>query len=259
MNYGLYLSATGALSSMHRQDVLAHNLANVNTIGFKPDQIDVRQRLPERLEDLTADVSPRLMLERLGGGLFLEPTRVSMKQGDLIETGADLDLAIEGDGLFVVAPGGRTAPDQIRLSRDGRLSLNGRGQLVMVSNGHPLLDVNNRPVELDRSTPIRIDERGAIHQDGTEVAQLRIVAAPGGVGLLKEGHNLLRFTDPDAAARGPFTGRVRQGYTEASAADPIMTLNAMISAAKAAQSNLKMMQYHDNILGLTVNTLGRVA
>ena len=56
MNYGLYLSATGALSSMHRQDVLAHNLANVNTIGFKPDQVDARQRRPERLEHLPAGV-----------------------------------------------------------------------------------------------------------------------------------------------------------------------------------------------------------
>ncbi|MBT8484767.1 MAG: flagellar biosynthesis protein FlgF, partial [Phycisphaerae bacterium] len=50
MNYGLYLSAGGALSSMYRQDVLANNLANMNTTAFKPDRVTTRERLPERLE-----------------------------------------------------------------------------------------------------------------------------------------------------------------------------------------------------------------
>ena len=54
MNYGLYLSANGALTSMYRQDVVANNLANLQTVGFKPDMVATRQRLPQRLEDPSA-------------------------------------------------------------------------------------------------------------------------------------------------------------------------------------------------------------
>jgi flagellar basal body rod protein FlgG len=50
MNYGLYISAAGTLTSLHRQDALANNLANVNTAGFKPDEVQFRARLPERLD-----------------------------------------------------------------------------------------------------------------------------------------------------------------------------------------------------------------
>src|SRR5690606_13067862 len=75
MDYGLYLSAAGVLTNMHRTDVHANNLANVATTGFKPDFAVIRQRLPERLEDNIADVPAHELLERLGGGVLVDPTR----------------------------------------------------------------------------------------------------------------------------------------------------------------------------------------
>ena len=84
------------------------------------------------------------------------------------------------------------------------------------------------------------------------------MGAPAPDQLIKTGHGRLQTADP-AAAPLPFDGHVRQRYTEASAVDPILTMNAMISAAKAAQGNLKLMQYHDQLLGHTFNTFGRVA
>src|SRR5262245_52880288 len=61
MNYGLYLSASGALTSLHRQDVLANNLANINTVGFKPDMVTTRARLAERLESPGAPIDPQFL------------------------------------------------------------------------------------------------------------------------------------------------------------------------------------------------------
>lgn len=259
MNYGLYLSAAGALSQLHRQDVHAANLANLNTIGFKPDTVAARQRLPERLEDPDGFIDPQLMLEKLGGGLLLNSTRVSLAQGNLTETGNDLDLAIQGDGLFAVSDGQGTGPEHTRFTRDGRFILNAQGELVMATSGKHVLDVNNQVIQLDRTARVSIDERGAIAQDGRTVAQLRIVAPPSGDQLRKVGENLLQLTSggrlPDAAP----SGRVQQGFIEAAAVDPITTMTAMFAATRGVSSNTKMMQYHDQTLDQVFNTFGRVA
>jgi flagellar basal body rod protein FlgG len=259
MNYGLYLSTAGALTNMHRQDVLANNLANVNTVGFKPDSVLTRQRLPERLESPGAATDPQWLLERLGGGQFLQPTRVSLEQGTLVQSDNDLDVALEGDGLFLVSDGRGTGSEHLRFTRDGRFALNADGALVMAAGGMPVLDRDDLPIRLDRSAPIRIDGDGVISQNGAPVAQLHIVAAPSAELLAKEGDNLLRLVEGASIPQAPAAARVRQGHTESSAVDPILTLNAMMNAAKAAQSNLKMIQYHDNVLGQVFGTFARVA
>jgi flagellar basal-body rod protein FlgF len=258
MNYGLYLSAAGALTSMHRQDVIANNLANLNTIGFKPDSVDVRQRAPARIEDPATFADAQWMLERLGGGVLDAPTRVSLEQGPLEETGNDLDLAIQGDGLFAVSSGAG-GPDAMRYTRDGRFTLNARGELVMAVNGMRVLDAANQPIRLDRSAPVRISDDGTIEQNGARVAQLHVIAPPNGNHLIKAGDNLLRLADGAQPNPAAARGAVRQGFTEGSAVDPILALNDMINASKSAMGNLRMMQYHDQLLGETFNTFGRVA
>ncbi|MHC4590466.1 MAG: flagellar basal body protein [Planctomycetota bacterium] len=80
MNYGLYLAASGALTNIHRQEVITNNLANATTAGFKPDMVYARQRLPERLES-GAGTDPKELLEQLGGGTALMPTRLDLSQG----------------------------------------------------------------------------------------------------------------------------------------------------------------------------------
>jgi len=259
MNYGFYLSAAGALASMHRQDVLANNLANMNTVGFKPDRVDTRQRLPQRLQSPQDFAEPQFLLERLGGGLFAHPSRIEMKQGTIIATRNDLDLALEGDGFFVVGDDAALDDRDLRFTRDGRFTLNARAELVMAAGGLHVLDVNGRPIRLDPAAPVRIDRQGAVIQNDVAVAQLRIADAPDGDDLVKVGDNLLRFADGATTAPQPSRASVRQGFTEASAVDPIITMNAMMTAAKAAQTNLKMIQHHDHILGQTINTFARVA
>jgi flagellar basal body rod protein FlgG len=87
---------------------------------------------------------------------------------------------------------------------------------------------------------------------------LQIAAASDPTLLRKAGHNLMRFRDGCAGQPHPATGQARQGYTESSAVDPILTMNAMIGASKAVASNAMMLQYHDHIMGQAVNTFGRV-
>jgi flagellar basal-body rod protein FlgF len=257
MSYGLYLSAAGALTNLYRQDVIANNLANLNTTGFKPDAAAIRQRLPERIED-GAFVEPRWMLEQLGGGSLGMPTTVQLTQGSLVKSDNDLDLAIQGDGFLVVGDGRGGGEDHLRLTRDGQLTLNHNGELVMAATGLPLLDENDRPIRLGRSSKVHVDRDGAIRQGGRTVARLRLADAPA-PDLVKAGRNLLRLRDGATLDRRSAGGEVHQGFTEASAVDPIKTMSALVAATRAVQANVKMMQYHDHTLGQAVNTFARVA
>ena len=260
MNYGLYTSAAGALTSMYRQDVLANNIANLNTVAFKPDQVALRSRPPERIEDALA-IDPNWMLEQLGGGLLANPTRVDLSQGDLTTTRNDLDTAIQGEGFFVVNNGRNgSADDTLRLTRDGRFTLNAQGELVMAASGMRVMDEQDQPIVLDRSAPMRIDGNGEISQRGNVVARLQVTTVADTARLKKEGESLLRIAGRDGMnARETASGQVHQGMIESSAVDPVLAMNDMINASKAVQSNGLMMQYHDNLLGQVINTLGRVA
>lgn len=260
MNYGLYLSAAGAMTNLFRQDLYANNLANANTIGFKPDIAMLRQRLPERIESpgsMASFADPQFMLEQLGGGVFGHPTRISLKQGNLLETGNQLDLAMRGKGFFVL--GDPDQPDSTLLTRDGRLTMDGRGRLIHAANGMPVLDTNGQSIHLDGSAGVEIDTKGHIIQNGQQVARLRLVMPTDPTRLIKVGHSLMRLEDQSDSALQPASGDVLQRHVESSGTDPIMTLTAMIGATKAMQSNAKLMQYHDNIIGQAINTFGRIA
>jgi len=130
---------------------------------------------------------------------------------------------------------------------------------VMSANGMRVLDILDRPIALPSSESVRIDASGAILQNGTEVARLQVVRGGDAASLAKAGGNLYRLREGITLDRATTSARVRQGFTESSAVDPILALNDMMSASKAAQSNLKMMQYHDDLLGQMINTFGRVA
>lgn len=261
MNYGLYLSASGVLTSMYRQDVFANNLANVGTAGFKLDLPSVRQRDPESVEDgFGSDVSKRL-LERLGGGVLAGPQRVSFAPGPLQQTGGPLDVALESrDAFFVVsddnAPVGGSA---IRLTRDGRFSRNAQGYLVTVAGGHRVMDTKDKPIRLADDAPVSIDGAGRVLQNGQEVTQLQVTAVTDTDRLIKTGQNLFQMGGPQDLRTAPQLATVRSGFIESSGVDPISTLMKLIAATKAVTANGNLIRYHDLLMDRAVNVLGRVA
>jgi len=258
MNYGLYLAASGALTSIHRQEVITNNLANATTAGFKPDLVYARQRLPERLESGAA-TDPQELLERLGGGTALMPTVLDLSQGAVTETSNKLDVAIEGEGFLVVRTGRGSDPGDIRLTRDGRLSINAGGELVMTATGMRVLNTADQPIRLDRTGPVEIRPNGDVAQGGRVQATIQLAAPQAPGDIVKAGDNVFRHRSGGQIARRPAGGRLLQGHMEASAVDPITTLKDLVAAVKSIQANIKMMQYHDHIMGQAVNTLGRVA
>jgi flagellar basal-body rod protein FlgF len=86
VNYGLWMSAAGLATEVHRQDVIANNVANADTVAFKPDLSYTRER-PVAREELGATTPAKFLLERLGGGVLAADTITDFAQGDLRQTG----------------------------------------------------------------------------------------------------------------------------------------------------------------------------
>ncbi len=260
MNYALQISASGALTSMYRQDVLSNNLANMSTVGYKPDIPTTMQRDPARIEDGLSHLASNELIERLGAGVLAAPNRVSFAQGALETTNRPLDLAIEGDGFFVVrsdSPGGDGV--QIRLTRDGRFSLDSSGQIVMSTTGLPLLDIRNQPIIPPGSGPLGVAVDGSMTQNGEVFARVQIADVPDRAALKKEGAGLFATTAAGASSITPIEGRVRQGVVEGAAVNEIAAIMAVTSASRSAQSNIGMISYHDRLMDRAINTFGRSA
>jgi len=254
MNYGFNVGAAGVLATMFRQDVAANNLANIQTVGFKPDVAATLPRSAAREEDGLYNLPSNTLLERLGAGVLLAPTRTSFTQGAVTRSGNPLDIAIEGDGFLALGSGDGST----RLTRDGRLTLNSSGRLVTVTDGQPVLDASGRPITLDPRRDLNIDERGNISQSGSIIATLKFVDAPDRTALRKVGGNQYQADAATTAALRPATGRVLQGTVEQSAADPIRAVMDVQNAASAVGSTVRIMQIHDELMNRAINTLGRV-
>jgi len=255
----MYISASGALTSMHRQNVFANNLANVNSIGFKPDSPQITQRDAARIEDGLLSLPSNALLERLGAGVGMLADRTSFGQGPLRVTGEPLDVAVEGDGFLKVSHTGSDGQQSIRLTRDGRMTRDADGRLVLAATGSPVLDSGNREIVLPDRGGVSIDNAGLISVEGLPVAQLSLVEVPDRGVLRKVGHGM--FSVPPGALQSARagTGRLIQGHLEGAAINEIDAMMDVTSAAKAVSSNIGMIGYHDRLMDQAINRFGRVA
>ncbi len=257
MNYGLYLSASGILTNMHRMGVISNNLANAQTPAFKESMVAAMQRLPARLEDPSSTANPQLMLESLGGSTLADDTRLALKQGLIQESGMYTDLAIDGDGFFVVGEGPVDDPSQLQFTRDGRLTVDRHSQLVMVTTGLPILDELNQPITVGPG-PFSIDNQGQVTQNGVELGKIRLASTNSPQELVPKGDSLISFASDSKAELIASDATVRQGFIESSNVDPIRSMVNLLEASRSIQASTVMMQYQDNIMGQAINTFGRV-
>lgn len=258
MYYGSDISASGVLTAMHRLDALANNLANIDTVGYKPVSAMTMQRDPVRQEDGLEFMPSNDLMERLGAGTLMAPSRVSFRQGPVETTGNDLDIAIEGDGFLVTRTGSDGNKDAIALTRDGRLTLNGRGELVQAASGLPILDTGGRTIRLRDDETIDIDNKGMIRQNGDQVAQIRLVDVPDRAQLVPEGDGHFRPSASAAANLSPAGGRILQHAVEGSAVQEVAALLQIQGASSAVSANIGVMTYQDRLAERAINTFGRI-
>ncbi|WP_166830373.1 flagellar hook-basal body protein [Thalassoroseus pseudoceratinae] len=245
MLYGLYLSAQGAQVQSKRLDVIANNLANADTSGFKRDLAVAQTYHPFDVEHGTAHELPR-HLERVTGGTSITDVITDFQNGSLKETGARFDVALEGQGFLRVSDGQNEF-----LTRDGSLTQNAVGELV-TEQGERVLDTTGSPIVIPPdATEISIGADGVISAMDdlgvqTALAQLDVVMPQSLADLQKIGDNHFVTNGPTEAA-GPAT-RVRQGYVEGSGVNAISETVHMIDASKAFETNLNLLKLQDETL-----------
>jgi flagellar basal-body rod protein FlgG len=139
------------------------------------------------------------------------------------------------------------------------MSLTANGELVMTSTGMRVLNTADQPIRLDESQKVWIRSNGDVVQGDRIQATLQLVAPQDPEEIVKAGDNVFRHRSGGQIARRAAGGRLHQRFVEHSAVNPITTLKDLVASVKSVQANIKMMQYHDHIMGQAVNTLGRVA
>jgi len=239
----------------YRQNTVANNLANVDTTGFKHDILVFAQR------PVQSRVSPGQMrltepvLDGMSGGITGGPTYHAFEQGSLDATGRDLDVAIDGDGFLPVLDG-----DQVRFTRDGRMTFNAAGELVLAAGEGRLrvLDEAGLPIRRhEGGDKVMITEGGAVQQGPNVVlGHIGLTSFDDLNHLRKVGKNL--FT-ADGATPIPAHGQFVPQTLEHSTFDPVQGLMSMIEVQRAYQLNATVLTLQDQATGQAVNLVGRVA
>lgn len=253
-SYGLWLSAAGMKVNEHRQAVLANNMANMNTTGFKYDLAVMTQR---RVESEASPDGMRFahdVLDNLSGGVNVKPSYHNFGQGNIEVTGRPLDVAIVGEGFFSVSDGERT-----RYTRDGEFAFNTQGEVVLESGGGmwKVLDRDGSPIVVDQTLgPVSVSADGSIRQGETVVGVIGLATTDDLQSLRKSGGNL--FEAADDAEMKEIAGRLAPESREASNFDSMRGLATMIEGSRAYQLNATLLQLQDQLVGQSVSTVGRV-
>lgn len=257
MPSGLYIAASGMDATLMRQDVIANNLANVNTIGFKQNravEIAFPTYLIARLHDQrlnvmdgTAEIRPNIGV--MGGGVIPQEIATDYSQGAHMDTKNPLDFALNGPGFFsVLSPEGKTF-----LTRDGNFSLDANGRLV-TKEGLPVLG-HNGEIYID-GNQVSVDAEGNIGVDGKALDQLLVVKVQDEGKLTKVGYSLFAAGPNNKIDMSPDDIRVEQGTLEQSNVDSIREMVNMIDTYRSYELNSRVVSSYDSMMNLAATTIG---
>ena len=293
---GLYTAATGMVTEARRTDVIANNLANAATTGYKKDLAIHREfenllikrvydhdnsstvgadmkvfnklgNLNTSAEDITqfkgfkVGAEERPPIGKLGLGDYIDEIAVDYSQGSMESTGNAFDLAIAGNGFFAVQ-----TPDGVRYTRNGAFFKNSTGLLQDI-RGYNLLDVAGNPITIPANVgndEISINGAGEIFVDEIpprQIARIQVVQFADRHAVQKQGDSLFyAVTDNNGnvAQPQPATGEVMQGMLEKSNIEIVREMVELIHNHRLYEANSKAVTTQDTMLDAAVNQLGRI-
>ncbi|MGZ3215431.1 flagellar hook-basal body complex protein [Paracoccus sp. T5] len=238
MDNAIYASLTRQSGLMAEMRVVANNIANANTTGFRREGVIFA-------EHLTA-------LDRQGDTLSMANARgrmLDLNQGVLTQTNNSMDLAIEGEGFFLVE-----APEGLRLTRAGAFIPSAEGEL-MTADGHRLLDEGQAPIILPAgANAVSVGADGTLSANGLPFGRIGLFAAPEGVALNHQGGTAFSI---DAAPEPVEDGRIRQGFLEESNVDPIFEITRMIEVQRAYELGQTFLDREDQRIRGAITAMTR--
>lgn len=259
----LYTAATGMDAMQTKLDVIANNLANINTTAFKRDRANFEDLLYRKevypgIQDSQQNPTP--VGVEIGLGTRVQSTQKDFSQGTIEQTGRELDVAIEGNGfLQVFDPITQTQ----QFTRSGNLDINSNGQLVIGSaqTGRlidPPISVPNDATAVVIGTDGQVNVRQVGQNQLTNIGQVQMASFINPDGLLKVGENLYTVTD---ASGQPLQGTpglnglgiIRQGSLEKSNVEPVRELIDLITTQRGFELNSQAIQAGDQLLQQIAN------
>jgi len=250
MPYGMYLSAEGAQAQAQRLEVLSNNLANVDTPGFKRQLAVFRARYAEETER-GLDFPGSGSINDVGGGIYAQLTKTDFSAGPVQRSGIPTDLAIAGDGFFMIEKDGEkfvTRAGDFRTTTDGRL---------VTRQGHAVLNTAGVGITFDPDGgPVGFMADGGVTQSGVRTGQDIAVVLPESLERLQHaGGNLFRLQGEAA----PVTGRrFATESLEMSGVKPALEMMELTETSRMFEANVSMIRYQDQMLAALVNRALRV-
>lgn len=248
---GLYTSALGMITNMQRMDVITNNMANADTTSFKRDHVVSHQfseLMMHRLYDPWNLPGVRLFkataIGNVAPGVFIDDVFTDWTQGSLRQTHSPFDLALQGQGFFVVNVNG-----QEFFTRDASFTtFNG---MLLTQEGGRVQGINGDIVLPDGQAVI--SETGRIYVNGEYIDTLMLTTFTDLHSLRKMENNLFRTTE-DSVRMG-FEGRVRQGFLENSNSNVVNEMVQMITLSRAFETNSRILSIQEQTLGRAVNDI----
>lgn len=247
---GLYAAASGMMARMSEQDVLANNLANASTPGFRRGS-PIAASFPEALAVVgAAGRSPAVPSgsPRISGGARLEHSVPDLSPGPIQQTDNPLDIALDGPGFFTVA-----SQQGYTYTRAGNFVLD-QSRVLVTANGEPVLGWRGF-IQLPEGQDIQIDGDGVIFVDGNVVDRL-LISSPSNLPALSRGPG--GFVSSDAPPTPTARASVRQGCVEGSNVNVVKEMTAMMLAYRIYEANQRALQAQDQTLDKVINDVGRV-
>jgi flagellar basal-body rod protein FlgF len=245
MDNVMYVGLSRQMTLQRELDVVANNIANAETAGFKVESLNIQteaRTLP------SGDGSRSTINFALDSGVTRD-----FGQGSLKSTGAALDIAIQGEGFFQVA-----TPQGNRFTRDGRFSLDTQGKVIN-AQGDAVLDSGGAEITLDptKGRPM-LGQDGTISQQGQIVGKIGVVRFASLSALSKDGNGVYR-NDSNLQPQPATDARLMQGMLETSNVQPIEQISRLIEVSRAYESIAHMMDATADLSGQTIDRLGRVS
>ena len=235
MYKGIYIALSGAVTNQSQMDVISHNLANAQTLGYKKEKISFSDFLLSQLNG-GPEFSDGRTMSTLSGSV------TDLSSGNLIRTGNPLDVALDGPGFLSLEGGQYTRRGDLTLSPD-RYLVTQTGRKVLGSSG---------PIQLPQGK-VEIGTDGGISVDGVQVDKIKVADFKDPGSLSRAGEY---FVTTDAGT--PSKAGVKQGYLEASNVDVIGEMVGMITALREYETFEKAVHAFDDSMGKVTNDLAKI-
>ncbi len=255
MNYGLYLSAQGAQAQSTRLDVIANNLANSGTSGFKKDLAIFQDNLPyDRAQGIQNSVPGNL--NDSTGGVSVASVVTDFENGSLQQTGGTFDLGLAGPGFFQVENG-----SQKLLTRNGNFVVNNSGELVTEGSNLPVLSQSGGRIIIPGGIKeVQIAPDGTVNavslQNISEsVGQIGVFQPASYDSLEKIGNSM--YVANSAVSPADNSVEIKQGFLEGSGTNSVTEMMQLIEASRTFETNMNMIKFHDDALGQLLQSAAR--